>query len=389
MKTTHVIYFEDSRNMEKIPSDSIDLVVTSPPYPMIEMWDDLLFALNPDTKKAMASNQTSLAFDLMHNELDSVWDEVYRILKNGAIACINIGDATRTIQGDFALYTNHSRIESHMRKIGFSSLPAIIWRKQTNAPNKFMGSGMMPPGAYVTLEHEYILIFRKGSKMDFKSEEAKRGRRESAFFWEERNFWYSDVWMDLKGASQNLTDHKIRIRSAAFPFELPYRLINMFSVKGGQVLDPFMGTGTTTLAAMASGRNSIGFELDPNFQDTIIKETNISVPFGNSQIRLRLENHERFVQGRLNAGYKFKHKNKWYGFPVMTSQETDLLLNRLNSLTAGKGNTFEVTYADEPQKEFCKAWKDCFITDTEKPSVSKERFKKATETEESQLSLIK
>ena len=219
---------------------------------------------------------------------------VIEYLKEGGIACINIGDATRTINNDFALYPNHARILSHMLKIGFSALPAIIWRKQTNAPNKFMGSGMFPPGAYVTLEHEYILILRKGSKMSFKTEAEKIKRRESAFFWEERNSWFSDVWMDLKGTSQKLNDKRIRFRSAAFPFELPYRLINMFSVKGGIVLDPFLGTGTTMLAAMSSARNSVGFELDPNFSDVIInQQANTILPYANELIENRLERHDK------------------------------------------------------------------------------------------------
>ena len=83
-------------------------------------------------------------------------------------------------------------------RLGFQSIPLILWRKQTNAPNKFMGSGMLPAGAYVTLEHEYILVLRKGSKREFKKAEEKRNRHESAIFWEERNIWYSDIWMDTE-----------------------------------------------------------------------------------------------------------------------------------------------------------------------------------------------
>lgn len=358
MRTTHVIYFQDSKNMQRVPADSIDLVVTSPPYPMIEMWDDLFAQLNPQIKTALASKQASLAFELMHKELEPVWEEVYRILKPGGLACLNIGDATRTINGDFALYTNHSRILSYTQGLGFSALPALIWRKQTNAPNKFMGSGMLPPGAYVTLEHEYILVLRKGSKMPFPGQNDKAARRESAFFWEERNNWYSDVWMDLKGAPQDLKDKKIRLRSGAFPFELPYRLINMFSVKGGTVLDPFLGTGTTTLAAMASGRHSLGFELNPDFRESIYRQIEALVPLANSHIRSRLENHENFVQKRLEAGYEFKYRNIRYGFPVMTSQETELLLPSLLSVEKTGPDTFQAIYSEKPQQDFAQAWKD-------------------------------
>jgi DNA modification methylase len=176
-----------------------------------------------------------------------------------------------------------------MQKIGFSALPAILWRKQTNAPNKFMGSGMMPPGAYVTLEHEYILMLRKGNKKEFKTNEEKKIRRESSFFWEERNVWFSDVWMDLKGTSQNLFDNKARDRSAAYPFELPYRLTTMFSVKGNTVLDPFFGIGTTMYAAMAAARNSIGYEIDRNLKEQIISKSSGIVGFSNKRIEERLD----------------------------------------------------------------------------------------------------
>ena len=98
------------------------------------------------------------AFELMHRLFHNMWGEVFRVLKYGGIACINIGDATRTIHKHFRLYLNHARILSKCIELGFSNLPNIIWRKQTNAPNKFMGSGMLPPGAYVTLEHEYVLF---------------------------------------------------------------------------------------------------------------------------------------------------------------------------------------------------------------------------------------
>ena len=231
MITTHKIIYKDSKQMKDLADESIDLVVTSPPYPMIEMWDQIFASQNEKIGRALKKKDGPAAFELMHQELDKVWDELYRVLKEGGIACINIGDATRTINSHFALYTNHSRIHTYMQKLGFSALPAILWRKQTNAPNKFMGSGMMPPGAYVTLEHEYVLMLRKGNKKEFNTNDEKKLRRESSFFWEERNNWFSDVWMDLKGTSQNLFDIKTRGRSAAFPFELPYRLIAMFSIK--------------------------------------------------------------------------------------------------------------------------------------------------------------
>ena len=365
MRTRHRIIFKNSKNMEELSSESVDMVITSPPYPMIEMWDDVFSNLNREIGEALKKNQGPKAFELMHLELDPIWSEVYRILKKGGIACINIGDATRTLNGRFALYTNHSRIHTYMQDIGFSALPAILWRKQTNAPNKFVGSGMMPPGAYITLEHEYVLILRKGNKKEFKTEKENKLRRESSFFWEERNVWFSDVWTDLKGTSQNLFDTKVRNRSAAFPFELPYRLITMFSVKEDLVLDPFLGIGTTMYAAIASGRNSVGFEIDENFGDIVTSQISGIVSFSNKRIKKRLEDHLSFVESQSERMGKFKYLNKHYQFPVMTSQETQLIINQLNSIEKIDENTFEAVYSNEPQEEFIGSWNNYILSETE------------------------
>ena len=338
--------------MDDIEHESIDLMVTSPPYPMIEMWDEIFINQNPKILKALNNSNGSGAFELMHQILDRVWDEIWRVLKPGAIACINIGDATRTISNRFSLYANHTRIQSYMLQLGFSALPCILWRKQTNAPNKFMGSGMLPSGAYVTLEHEYILIFRKGNKKLFTSPEQKQIRRESAYFWEERNHWFSDVWVDLKGTTQGLGDHGARDRSAAFPFELAYRLICMFSVKHDRVLDPFVGIGTSMFAAMATGRNFLGFDIEANLKTIIYSELANIIEFSNRKIENRLQNHLCFVENRVREKGPLKHANQHYGFPVMTSQEKELLLNPLLFLEKTGENTFRVIYSDSPQEKF-------------------------------------
>jgi DNA modification methylase len=371
IKTIQKVIYSDSRNMKEMADESVDLVVTSPPYPMIEMWDKIFTEQNGKIGNALEKNDGPAAFELMHKELDKVWDELFRVLKKGSIACINMGDATRTIAGRFALYTNHSRILTYMQKIGFSALPAILWRKQTNAPNKFMGSGMMPPGAYVTLEHEYILILRKGNKREFKTNNEKDVRRESSFFWEERNNWFSDVWMDLKGAQQSLLDADTRKRSAAFPFELPYRLISMFSVKGDTVLDPFSGVGTTMYAAMATGRYSVNYEIDQSLNDCVISRLSDIVDFSNKRIVERLENHLEFTKERFKKKGKFKHRNKHYLFPVITGQETNLLINELKSVKQNNDNTFEVIYSDEPQNEFVGSWDGYVMSETDKKEQKK------------------
>ena len=356
MQTTHKIYYSNSNNMVDVSTESVDLIVTSPPYPMIQMWDDIFTEQNTSIRQAIKNGNGAKAFEQMHEILDPVWDEVYRILKLGGFACINIGDATRTINGDFVLYSNHMRILKKLLKIGFTALPDILWRKQTNAPNKFMGSGMLPAGAYVTLEHEYILIVRKGSKREFKKEKEKEIRRESAMFWEERNIVYSDIWFDIKGTLQAINDRETRSRSAAYPFEIAYRLINMYSAKDDIVFDPFLGTGTTTIAAMASGRNSIGYEIDTTLRDTMNVVMDKIVPISNEYIQNRLLKHIQFVINRIKEKGSLKYINSFYGFPVMTRQERELIINSLISINETGKDIFEVNYNPQPQEEFHKDW---------------------------------
>lgn len=346
--TKHSIIIGAAQNMAQLKDNSIELVVTSPPYPMIEMWDEIMAKQDPKVQTALDENDGAKAFELMHLELDKVWAEVERVLIPGGFACINIGDSTRTINGEFALYPSHSRIISAFQKLGVPNLPNILWRKQTNAPNKFMGSGMLPSGAYVTLEHEWILIFRKGSKRQFKTDSEKLRRKESSFFWEERNIWFSDLW-DLKGTKQKIDNSETRKRSAAYPFELPYRLINMYSLQGDVVLDPFLGTGTTTLAAIATNRNSIGYEIDPMFLNIIIDNIETTpISFFNSIIQNRIDQHINFITER-NADVKkdeIKHYNENLKFPVITSQETEIKLKFVSQVNTVDESNIEVKYSD-------------------------------------------
>ena len=351
MKTTHQLHFADAKKMKAVAGKSIDLIVTSPPYPMIEMWDDTFAGQSQKVAAAMADRDGDKAFECMHQVLDRVWDQVVRILKPGGFACINIGDATRTLGSRFMLYPNHARILTYLYGKGLCPLPAVLWRKQTNAPNKFMGSGMLPAGAYVTLEHEYVLILRKGDKREFDIPSEKADRRRSALFWEERNQWFSDVWMDLKGARQAMQDKKVRARSGAFPFELAYRLINMYSVAGDTVLDPFLGVGTTMIAAMVAARNSVGFELEAEFVEEIRKTVDQMVPFGNQVITERLARHEEFVKDRLSAGKAIKHESASYGFPVVTQQEKEIFFHRPKRVDSEETDRFVVSYRTAPLKE--------------------------------------
>ncbi len=344
MKTEHKIIFGDAREMKELKDESVDLMITSPPYPMIQMWDEMFGGQNPEIIKALKEEDGEKAFELMHKELDKVWGETFRVLKNGGIACIDIGDATRTLKEVFQIYTNHARILNHCLKLGFHALPEILWVKETNKPDKFMGSGMLPVGAYVTLEHEHILILRKDGKRKFVKPEQRANRQKSAFFWEERNIWFSDKWKDINGVFQKLNDIKLRKRSAAYPPELTYRLISMFSVQGDFVLDPFLGTGTTTFGAMVCGRNSIGYEIDSNFKEYIDnKLIQVKEP-ANEFIDLRLRKHKEFVKQREQERGELKYTNKNYRFPVMTRQEINLHLPKIQEVKKAGENLFKVEH---------------------------------------------
>jgi DNA modification methylase len=346
VESHHRLKISDARELSWIENAGVDLVVTSPPYPMIEMWDELFIRLQPQIREGLESGEGWAVFKAMHSQLDPVWGELYRVLKDGGILCINVGDATRTVGQRFQLYPNHARIINACTELGFQALPEILWRKQTNAPNKFIGSGTLPPGAYVTLEHEWILIFRKSAPRVFRTVEEKQNRRESAFFWEERNIWFSDVW-DFKGVRQDMTAVRARGRSGAFPFELAYRLINMFSVKGDLVLDPFVGSGTTLLAAMCAGRNSIGAEIEETMIPAILTSVSGITASSNRRILERLHRHESFVEECRRSARELKHMNTHYGFPVISRQEREILINYLASLKTLAETHWKIEYSME------------------------------------------
>ncbi|EMO59392.1 DNA methylase family protein [Leptospira santarosai str. CBC1416] len=342
-RTTHRIQFRDSRETFPLEPESVDLVLTSPPYPMIEMWDELFFGFSKEIRESFPTDP-NLSYEKIHTELDKVWKESFRVLKNGGFLVINVGDATRNTSAGFRIYMNHARILQGCSSIGFQSLPGILWRKQTNSPNKFMGSGMLPAGAYVTLEHEHILIFRKSNKRKFVTKAERLARAESAFFWEERNFWFTDLW-DFKGKKQTLSPLAGRERSAAYPLELANRIILMYSLKGDVVLDPFLGTGTTTLAAIGNCRNSIGFDLDPGLFQTQFENLSSLGESLNRIVEKRKRDHDLFVQTRQGEGKPLLHFNQNLQTPVVTKQETFLNLERIVELLRNSDEEIVTTYS--------------------------------------------
>ena len=317
----------DARAVDVDPG-SVDLVVTSPPYPMVEMWDESFAAQDPAVEAALESGDGEAAFEAMHALLDDVWAGVAEALRAGGVAAVNVGDATRRIDGEFRLYPNHARIIEALTDAGLTQLPGIVWRKPTNSANKFMGSGTLPTNAYATLEHEHVLLFRKGGTRTFPPND--EDRYASAFFWEERNEWFSDCW-EVRGTGQTLADGNAdRERSGAFPLEIPLRLIRMYSVRGDTVLDPFVGTGTTALAALVEGRSSVGIERDPDLAAALEARVEDAPELSRDLAADRLAAHREFVaENPSTVNYEADH----YDTEVVTQKETGIRLTTVDEVT--------------------------------------------------------
>lgn len=175
-----------------------------------------------------------------------------------------------------------------------------------------------------------------------------------------------------------MKQQKGRKRSGAFPFELAFRLTSMYSVKGDRILDPFSGTGTTMAAAMACGRNSIGYEIDQDLEDRIADIQVSIIKQACKKNHQRLLNHVNFIQERIKTRGMPRYENIHYGFPVITNQEKKLILNDPLAIS-GKGPLcFQVEYSTQPQEAFCQKW----------PESTAPPMKKAFESREKQGSLF-
>ncbi|MBU4480967.1 thermonuclease family protein [Patescibacteria group bacterium] len=254
MKTNHKIIIGDSRNMAELQDNSVHLVITSPPY-----WQ---------LKDYGSPNQIGFndSYEDYINNLNLVWKECFRVLNDGCRLCINIGDqfARSVYYGRYKIIPIRTEIIKFCETIGFDYMGAIIWQKATTMNTTggatIMGSFPYPRNGIIKLDYEFILIFKKLGEAPIVSREIKEKSKMSK---EEWNQYFTGHW-NFNGVKQDK-------HLAMYPEELPKRLIKMFSFVGDTVLDPFLGSGTTTLAAKNLDRNSVGYEINKKFLP-IIKE---------------------------------------------------------------------------------------------------------------------
>jgi DNA modification methylase len=284
LKTHHKIINGDSRQMTELPENSVHLAITSPPY-----WQ---------LKDYGTDNQIGFhdSYENYINNLNLVWKECYRTLHNGCRLCVNIGDqfARAVYYGRYKVIPIREEIIKFCENIGFDYMGAIIWQKVTTSNTTGggvqMGSYPYPRNGILKLDYEFILVFKKLGDSPKPTKEQKELSKMTA---EEWNTFFAGHW-NFAGARQS--GH-----IAMFPEELPRRLIKMFSFVGETVLDPFAGSGTTALAAKNTDRNSVGYEINPEFIP-IIKE--------------KLEVHQKDLNGTT---YEFLEQK-----PIKTDFEKEI-----------------------------------------------------------------
>jgi DNA modification methylase len=258
--TIQKVLVKNSMRMDDLPNDSIHLMVTSPPY-----FDVKMYSRDPIEGDLGDIHDIEEWFE----KISEVWKEVYRVLQPGRKAFINIMNLPiRLENGSFRTLNLAGRTIDVCEKIGFIFKRDIVWHK-TNAVRAHFGTYPYPGGILINNTHEFILEFEKPEKKGFSkySHLTKEQKEQSKL---DKEFWLSikksDVWIMKPQGSGDRRNHV-----APFPYELPYRLIKAFSYVGETVLDPFVGSGTTLLAAADLKRNGIGYEINPEIAYVAIK----------------------------------------------------------------------------------------------------------------------
>jgi DNA modification methylase len=273
--TNHKIITGDARNMKELSDESVHLVVTSPPYWQLKDYG---------SDDQIGFNDT---YESYINQMNLVWAECHRVLHKGCRLCINIGEqfARSVYYGRYKIISIHTEIIKFCEIMGFDYMGAIIWQKATTMNTtggaSIMGSFPNPRNGILKLDYEFILLFKKQGDAPKPS---KSDKDLSAMTTEEWNTFFNGHW-NFAGAKQN-GGH-----IAMFPEELPRRLIKMFAFVGDTVLDPFMGSGTTAVAAKNLDRNSIGYEINPDFIPMIRQKLKVDEPtfFGENQYEFAVQ----------------------------------------------------------------------------------------------------
>lgn len=281
ISTYHKIIIGDSRDMKEVPDKSVHLIITSPPYWQLKDYG---------SKDQIGFNDS---YEDYINNLSLVWKECHRVLHNGCRLCINIGDqfARSVYYGRYKIIPIRTEIIKFCETIGFDYMGAIIWQKPTTMNTtggaSVMGSFPYPRNGIIKIDYEFILIFKKPGDPPKISKELKE---KSKLTKEEWNEYFSGHWR-FNGVKQS--GHL-----AMFPEELPKRLIKMFSFIGDTVFDPFLGSGTTSLAAINLNRSSIGYEINEKFLP-VIKE------------KLGYHDNLLFNKNKISIIYQKKEKLNW------------------------------------------------------------------------------
>ncbi len=251
--TTHTLKLGDARNLNWLANESVHLVVTSPPY---------------FTLKKYEANEAQLAevedYEKFLHELDKVWRECKRVLVPGGRICCVVGDVcvSRRAAGRHYILPLHADLQVRARNVGLDCLTPILWFKIANGATEVKGNGAgfygkpYQPGAVVKNDVEHVLFFRKSGS--YRSPEPIQ-KALSMLTKQEMQSWLVTAWTDIRGESTK------RGHPAPYPEALADRLIRLFSFAGDTVLDPFVGTGTTSVASLRSGRNSIGVEIEKKY----------------------------------------------------------------------------------------------------------------------------
>lgn len=284
METMHKLIQGDSRNLSLIKDRSVHLIITSPPYWQLKDY----------------GNDGQIGFhdsyECYINNLNAVWAECYRVLHDGCRLCINIGDqfARSVYYGRYKVIPIRTEIIRFCETLGMDYMGAVIWQKQTTmnttGGGAVMGSFPYPRNGILKIDYEFILIFKKQGKAPVPTVEQKKL---SEMTKEEWNAYFASHW-NFGGAKQ---DGHI----AVFPEELPRRLIKMFSFAGETVFDPFMGSGTTALAARNLQRNSIGYEINPDYKQYYEQKVVSSLSFNGASYSFECDNSKFEIKDKMKT----------------------------------------------------------------------------------------